>query len=187
MRIGITGGTGNISLYITRRLVRAGHHVVIFNRSGTTVGGARTVQIDRTNTDDFVEAVRSEHLDVGIDMIVFTAADARVSLEAFSGVEQLIHCSTGATYGFPLPLPVTEEAPLRARYPALEERNFWHHMDVSNAKLKRVAPSYHQAHTLEDGLADILAGFDPNQVEPNSAEIDAMLDDLAERQGRVLR
>lgn len=322
MRIGITGGTGNISLYITRRLIRAGHDVVVFNRSGTTVEGADTVQVDRHDTGAFIEAVRSANLDVGIDMIVFTAADARVSLKAFADVTQLIHCSTGATYGFPLPIPVTEETPLRAeqpygsnkneadriflsahfadgfpvtiikpnityghkwthrlpgqlpgnwlrrvvdgkpivvvgdgnqlhhfhhaddsargfvgcvgnertighvfnntatqaytwrelhetamrivgkrvpivgvprqdllalraQHPDLEERNFWHHMDVSNAKLRRVVPDYHQAHTLEDGLSDILAGFDPGKVATNGEEIDTMLDDLAARQGRV--
>ena len=114
MRIGITGGAGNISLYITRRLVAAGHDVVIFNRSGTVVPGAQTIVVDRSDTNRFADTVQAQHLDVGIDMIVFTAAQAEESVRAFEGVRQLIHCSTGATYGFPLPIPVTEEAPLLA-------------------------------------------------------------------------
>jgi nucleoside-diphosphate-sugar epimerase len=256
-------------------------------------------------------------------MIVYTEAEAEVTIRAFSGVRQLIHCSTGATYGFPLPLPVTEEVPCRAeqqygrqkreadarflrayhsdgfpvtiikpnityghrwthrlpsqltwnwlrrvvdgkpivvvgdgdqihhfqhaddsasgfagsvgndrtigqvfnncgtqactwrefhqtvmriigrsvpivgipradllalrdRHPAIEERNFWYHMDVSNAKLRRVVPAYHQQHSLESGLRDILAEFDPEKVQPNPPEVDEMLDDLVARQGRVI-
>lgn len=117
MKIGITGGAGNISLYITQRLVAQGHNVVLFNRSGTELTGTRTVRVDRKDTRAFADAVQNEKLDVGIDMIIYNAEEAEVSLKAFSGVQQLIHCSTGATYGFPLPVPVTEETPCRAEQP----------------------------------------------------------------------
>jgi nucleoside-diphosphate-sugar epimerase len=114
MRIGITGGTGNISLYITRRLVAKGHEVVIFNRSGGTVAGAKTAVVDRKDEERFVAKVRSERLDVGIEMLVYTEADAELTMRAFAGVHHLIHCSSGASYGFPLPIPVTEETVCRA-------------------------------------------------------------------------
>ena len=323
MRVGITGGTGNISLYITRRLVALGHEVVIFNRSGGEVEGARTVVVDRNDVEMFVEAVQSERLDVGIEMIVFTEDDAELTIRAFAGVKQLIHCSTGATYGFPLPIPVTEETPCRAeqrygknkrladacflrayhtkgfpvtiikpnvtygfkfthslpgqlsrgwlrrlidgkpivvvgdgehlhhfnhaddsakgfvacvgnsraigqtfnncatqaytwrewhktvmdilgrtvpivgiprddllavadRDQRLQEKNFWYHMDVSNAKLKRVTSGYYEEHTLETGLRDILRDFDPAKVAQLPAEEDAMLDELVERHARLV-
>lgn len=323
MRIGITGGTGNISTYITRRLLAKGHEVVLFNRSGKGPEGTRVVQVDKTDKEAFIEAVRSSKLDAGIEMIVFTAAEAEVSLRAFEGVSHLIHCSTGATYGFPLPIPVTEESPCRAtqpygknkteadavfmrawwndgfpvtilkpnitygfkwanslpgqlpgswlrrvvdgkqiitvgdgnqlhhflyaddsargfvgcienektigqifnicatetytwrifyetvmkvigrsvpivgipreqllrlqdRYPMLEEKNFWHHMDHSNLKLRRLVPEFRQSRSLEEGLRIITQDFDPAKVEPNPPEIDAMLDDLAERQMKVV-
>jgi nucleoside-diphosphate-sugar epimerase len=322
MRIGITGGNGNISRYISNRLVAAGHEVVAFNRSGVVPDGVRAVLVDRTDTEAFVEAVQSQKLDVGIDMIVFTAADAEVTVRAFGGVKQLIHCSTGATYGFPLPMPVTEEEPCTAtgaygknkneadayflrcwsndrfpvtilkpnitygfrwanefpgqmpgswirrlvdgkpivtvgdgdqihhflyaddsasgfvgcigndktigqmfnicatrtytwrmfyetvmdilglrvpivgiprdallemgsHYPQLVERNFWHHMDHSNLKLRRIVPEFHQLRSLDYGLREVLRDFDRKAVEPNKPEIDAMLDDLVDRQLRV--
>jgi nucleoside-diphosphate-sugar epimerase len=319
MRIGITGGTGNISTYITRRLVTAGHDVVLFNRSGVGPDGTRVVRVDRKETEAFVDAVRSQGLDVGIEMIVYTAAEAEVTLRAFEGVKQLIHCSTGSTYGFPLPIPSAEETPCRATqeygknkneadsvflraywnnrfpitilkpnvtygfkwvtgfpgqlpgswlrriidgkpvvtvgdgdqihhflhaddsasgfvgcigksstigqvfninatqaytwrmlfekamdvlgrtvqivgvprdtllelrnvHPEIVERNFWHHMDISNLKLRRIVPEFHQLRSLEEGLREIFSDFDPDEVEPNAPEIDALLDDLAERQ-----
>jgi len=123
LKIGITGGTGNISAYITRRLVAAGHEVVLFNRSGRAPEGATAVRVDRGERDAFIEAVRGARLQVGIDMLCFNAEDARTSLEAFTGVEQFLHCSTGGTYGFPLPLPITEELPCLATDPYAKQKH----------------------------------------------------------------
>lgn len=324
MKVGVTGGTGNISGYITARLVAAGHEVVLFNRSGSQPAGTRAVCVDRADREAFIAAVRKERLEVGIDMICFNADDARVALEAFAGVRQLIHCSTGATYGFPLPLPLTEEVPCRAvddygrlkheadsvllrahaeagfpvtilkpngtygtgwthwfpgqlpgswlrravdgrpiavvgdgdqihhflhsddsargfvgcvgnertigqvfnicstvpytwrefhetilrllgldvpvvgipretllrfseKYPAIQERNNWHHMLNSTEKLRRCVPSFCQEKSLEQGLREILRDFDSARVEPNPAEIDALLDAITTRQQQVGR
>jgi len=86
LNIGITGGTGNISAYITRRLVAVGHEVVLFNRSGRAPEGATAVRVDRGERDAFIEAVRGARLQVGIDMLCFNAEDARTSLEAFKSI-----------------------------------------------------------------------------------------------------
>jgi nucleoside-diphosphate-sugar epimerase len=115
MKVGITGGTGNISTAVAHALVTARHEVVCFNRSGKAPEGARAVAVDRDHADSYVAAIRGERLEAAIDMITFDAAQAEVSLRAFTGVGHLVHCSSGATYGFPLDrLPITEETPCRA-------------------------------------------------------------------------
>ncbi len=322
MTIAITGGTGNISGPITQRLIDLGHEVVLFNRSGQAPEGARAVAVDRSETEAFVSAVQKVAPEIGIDMICFNATEAGVSLRAFAGVRQLIHCSTGGTYGYPLPLPMSEELPgrasdpygaqkhaadqvflrawqqegfpvtilkpngtygegwrhwlpgqlpgswlrrvvdgkpvvvvgdgdqihhflhsddaargfvgcignertigqvfnicsvvpttwrefhetvmrvlgrevsivgvprqtlleLRGEFPAILEKNNWYHMLNPPEKLRRCVPVFHQAFPLEEGLRDILKGFDPGQVAANPAETDALLDTLVARQQAV--
>jgi nucleoside-diphosphate-sugar epimerase len=115
MKVGLTGGTGSISTAVAHALVLAGHEVVCFNRGGRAQDGARAVVADRDQIEPYVAAIRDERLDAAIDMICFDAAHAAVSQRAFAGVGHLIHCSSGATYGFPVDqLPITEETPCRA-------------------------------------------------------------------------
>lgn len=113
MKIGIVGGTGNISTSIVRLLLKQGHEVVCFNR-GKRRAEARTVTVDRANEAEFERAVQREKLDAGIDMICFNAQQAQSSIRAFRGVKHFIHCSTVCTYGVQSDwLPVTEVHPLR--------------------------------------------------------------------------
>lgn len=57
--------------------------------------------------------MQAEHFDVAIDMICFTAEDARSDLRAFRGVQQFIQTSTLATFGGPLAEePCDETSPL---------------------------------------------------------------------------
>ncbi len=116
MKVGVVGGTGNISTSFVRLLLQLGHEVICFNRgkSGPLPGGARAVHIDRrVDRAAFERAVQAEHLDAGIDMICFTKEDAESSLRAFRGVSHFVHCSTVCTYGVRRDwLPVTEDHPL---------------------------------------------------------------------------
>ncbi|NPV49314.1 MAG: NAD-dependent epimerase/dehydratase family protein [Armatimonadetes bacterium] len=116
MRVCLIGGTGNISTSITRLLLEMGHEVAVFNR-GQTPGlpaGARAIQGDRQDRAAFEARLQDERFDWVIDMICYTAEDARSTLRACKGVKHLIHCSTVCTYGVDYDwLPVSEDHPLR--------------------------------------------------------------------------
>jgi len=116
MRTCIVGGTGNISTSIVRQLLARGDEVTCFNRgrSGHPPPGARVIQGDRWQREQFEAAMQRERFDAAIDMLCFSAEDAASSVRAFRGVRHFIQCSTVCTYGTALgALPVTEEHPLR--------------------------------------------------------------------------
>jgi len=116
MRVCVVGGTGNISTAIVRLLVEVGHEVTVFTRgtSGKIPPGVRSIGGDRSDRVAFETRMQDERFDAAIDMICYTADDARSTLRAFRGVKHLIHCSTVCTYGVAYDwLPVTEDHPLR--------------------------------------------------------------------------
>ncbi len=116
MKIGIVGGTGNISTSIVRLLVQQGQEVVCFNRGqrSSPATGVRVIVGDRGNAAVFERAMQREKFDAAIDMICYNAEQAQSSLRAFRGVSQFVHCSTVCTYGVHYDcLPVPEEHPLR--------------------------------------------------------------------------
>jgi len=116
MDVCIIGGTGNISASIVRLLLEAGHEVTVFNRGQTAPkpAGVRSIRGDRYDREAFESRLRQERFDVAIDMMCFTAEDARSSLRAFPEVGHFVVCSTVCTYGIENDrLPVTEDHPLR--------------------------------------------------------------------------
>lgn len=116
MKIGIVGGTGNISQSIVRLLLKQGHEVVIFNRGQTTQAteGVRVIQGDRYNREDFERKMQAEKFDAAIDMICFNAEDAASSVRAFRGVGWFVQTSTVCTYGIQYDyFPSDETHPLR--------------------------------------------------------------------------
>ncbi len=116
MKIGIVGGTGNISQSIVRLLLEQGDEVVCFNRGQTTKtpDGVRVVVGDRRNRDDFEHKMQAEKFDAAIDMICFNAEEAASSIRAFRGVGWFVQTSTTCTYGIQYDyLPSDETHPLR--------------------------------------------------------------------------
>ena len=116
MKIGIVGGTGNISQSIVKLLLEKGHEVVCFNRGQTTKApdGARVIQGDRHDREDFERKMQAEKFDAAIDMICFDAEAAQSSIRAFRGVGWFVQTSTTCTYGVQYEyLPVDETHPLR--------------------------------------------------------------------------
>jgi nucleoside-diphosphate-sugar epimerase len=116
MKVGVVGGTGNISTPFVELLVRLGHEVVCYNRgtSGPVPEGARAIHGDRrADRGAFEQAMQAERFDAAIDMICFTKEDAESSVRAFRGVGHFVQCSTVCTYGVRRDwLPVTEDHPL---------------------------------------------------------------------------
>ncbi len=116
MRIGIVGGTGNISTSIVKLLLEQGHDVTCYNRgkSSSVPEGAHQIIGDRYDRPAYEAAMQREKFDVAIDMIGYHPDDARSNLRAFRGVGQFIQTSTVCTYGVDYDwLPVTEDHPLR--------------------------------------------------------------------------
>ncbi|MDX1415136.1 MAG: NAD-dependent epimerase/dehydratase family protein [Candidatus Promineifilaceae bacterium] len=116
MKIGIVGGTGNISESIVRLALEEGHEVVCVNRgqSGAVQDGARLLRVDRRDRGRFEELMRAEKFDAAIDMICFTAEDAASSIRAFRDVGVFVQTSTVCTYGIDYDwFPTTEDHPLR--------------------------------------------------------------------------
>jgi nucleoside-diphosphate-sugar epimerase len=101
MKIGIVGGTGNISQSIVRLLVEQGHEVACFNRGhkGQVLEGVRVIHGDRSIREDFEHKMQAEKFDVAIDMICFNAEDAASSVRVFRGVGWFVETSTVCTYG----------------------------------------------------------------------------------------
>ncbi len=116
MKIGIVGGTGNISQSIVRLLLEKGHEVVSFNRGRAMKApeGVRVIQGDRSNREDFEHKMQAEKFEAAIDMICFNAEDAASSVRAFRGVGWFVQTSTTCTYGIQYDyFPVDETHPLR--------------------------------------------------------------------------
>jgi nucleoside-diphosphate-sugar epimerase len=116
MKIGIVGGSGNISQAIVRLLLEKGHDVVCFNRgqSAPLPVGARLIQGDRNDRPEFERRMQAENFDAAIDMICFNADDAASSLCAFRGVGWFVQTSTVCTYGIQYDyFPANEGHPLR--------------------------------------------------------------------------
>ncbi len=115
MKVCIIGGSGNISTSIVHVLLEKGHEVTCYNRgkSGTLPAGVRLLAGDRSQRAEFEQTMQKQNFDAVIDMICFTAEDARSDLRAFPNVGHFVHCSTVCTYGIEsLWLPMTEDHPL---------------------------------------------------------------------------
>lgn len=116
MKIGIVGGTGNISQSIVRLLLEQGHDVVCFIRgqTATVPEGVRVIYGDRSHREEFEQKMQAEKLDAAIDMICFNADDAASSIRAFRGVGWFVQTSTVCTYGIKYDyFPSAETHPLR--------------------------------------------------------------------------
>lgn len=116
MKIGIVGGTGNISSSIVNLALAQGHEVICVNRGQhqPAPDGARHIQVDRHNRARFEQLMQAEKFDAAIDMICFDAEDAASSIRAFHNVGVFVQTSTVCTYGIQYDwFPTTEDHPLR--------------------------------------------------------------------------
>jgi nucleoside-diphosphate-sugar epimerase len=117
MRVGIVGGTGNISTSIVNLLLAQGHEVTCCNRGQrhAVPPGVKSLVIDRrADRAAFEVQMQAARFDVAIDMICFTREDAESSIRAFRGVQQFVYCSTVCTFGVQADwYPVSEDHPLR--------------------------------------------------------------------------
>lgn len=125
MKVGIVGGTGNISTSVVRLLLERGHDVTCITRgsSGALPEGARHLPGDRHDLEWFVPTVQRERFDAAIDFIGFSPAHGAASLEAFRDVGHFVQTSTVTTVGETADwLPITEDHALRPAVPYAQDK-----------------------------------------------------------------
>ena len=125
IKLGIVGGSGLISAAIVQRLLAANengsanYEIVLINRGSVPPpAGTRLLKLDRNCRTEFEETCAAEMFEYVIDMLCFSAEDARSSIRAFGSgnrsLRQFVFCSTADVYGTQLEwLPVCEDHPTR--------------------------------------------------------------------------
>ncbi len=106
MKILILGGTGLISVAITREMLDRGEDVTLFNRGKSTLPldpRAKVIHGDRTDYPAFEKAMHAAGLfDVLIDMVGYLPEDGPSAVRAFGGrVGHFLFCSTVDVYRKP--------------------------------------------------------------------------------------
>lgn len=129
MRIAVIGGTGFLGPDVIRLLVTRGADVLIVHRGETETelpASVRHLHVDRKDLGRDVTELRRFAPDVAVDMRPMTEADAAAFIQTFAGmVERSVIISSSDVYraygrlrgsepGAPDPVPLTEDAPLRA-------------------------------------------------------------------------
>jgi nucleoside-diphosphate-sugar epimerase len=139
MRIIFIGGTKFIGLHTVECLTGMGHEVTVFHRGKTPVelpDGASELLGDMNQLDDYVDDFKRIAPDVVIHNILIQESDAERLMHVFKDVaKRVIGVSSGDVYlgygrlidfepGDPVPVPMTEDAPLRTKlYPYREQVN----------------------------------------------------------------
>ena len=127
-RVTVVGGTGFIGRHVSRWLADAGADVTTIQRGRSpAVSATRALTADRADPIALADALAAAEPSVVVDMIAYTAADAKRLLDALPpSVEHLVLAGSGDVYwtyegflGFPtshrVAGPLTESAPLRDR------------------------------------------------------------------------
>jgi nucleoside-diphosphate-sugar epimerase len=117
MKILIIGGTGLISVSITKFLIERGNDVTLFNRGKSCLSthpGTKVIHGDRTDYPTFeAQIVEAGKFDVVVDMVGYQPEDGESAVRAFGGrVGHFIFCSTVDVYRKPaFRYPVVETEP----------------------------------------------------------------------------
>jgi nucleoside-diphosphate-sugar epimerase len=116
VRLLFIGGTGNISLAVTRLLAHQGVEVSVLNRGLSEVqlpAGVRTIRADIRDAASVSDALRGEHFDIAVDWIAFTPEQVELDIALFAGmVSQYVFISSATVYRKPTPVPIVEQSPL---------------------------------------------------------------------------
>ena len=109
----VMGGTGNIGVAVTRRLLLDGYDVTVLTRTPPAENpyGVHMLIADRGDDVQLESVLRNNHFEYVVDLVCHCEAHAQQDLRLFPCLRRLIAVSSGAVYG-PLraeSLPIREE------------------------------------------------------------------------------
>lgn len=120
MRALLIGGTGNISLSVTKRLLSLGWDVTLLNRgkTGAELPGAHQIICNIHDEKAACDALRGRHYDAVAQFIAYTPDEAMRDVRLFADkTDQYIFISSASCYEKPPKSPfITEQTPLRNPY-----------------------------------------------------------------------
>lgn len=116
MKILFIGGSGNISLASSQRLLAKGHELWLLNRSGENCEllGAQYLQSDIHDIEKTKALLKGHNWDVVVNWIAFNQSDVKRDYALFAGkTKQYVFISSASCYQNPGPSPIiTERTPL---------------------------------------------------------------------------
>lgn len=117
MKILLIGGTGTISMAITRLLAEQGHDVILLNRGSRNDNipeNVRTIQCDISDEKAAAEKLKDMSFDCVGQFIGFVPAQVERDIRLFSGkTKQYIYISSASAYQKPVSdCVITESTPL---------------------------------------------------------------------------
>lgn len=145
MNVMVTGGAGYIGSVVVERLLKHGHHAVVYDNlskghRAAVAPEATFIQADLQNSEELLRSLDAHK----IEAVIHMAADSLVGesmadpLKYFGnnsggamsllgtmlkvGVKKIVLSSTAATYGSPEKMPITEEAPQNPTNPYGESK-----------------------------------------------------------------
>jgi nucleoside-diphosphate-sugar epimerase len=116
MKVLFVGGTGNISVSVSKLAVKRGIDLYLLNRGqqGVTIAGAQTITADIRQPDQVRAALGSHRFDAVVNWIAYVEPDIERDLTLFGGrCGQYIFISSASVYQKPATYPIiTESTPL---------------------------------------------------------------------------
>lgn len=117
MKILFIGGTGTISMAITKLLAEQGHEVILLNRGGRSdelPDGVKVIKCDISDEADAAEKLKGMSFDCVGEFIGFVPEQVERDFRLFSGrTKQYIYISSASAYQKPLSdCVITESTPL---------------------------------------------------------------------------
>jgi nucleoside-diphosphate-sugar epimerase len=120
MKVLFIGGTGNISVSVSKMAVARGIDLYLLNRGKQPVSieGTRTITADISQPDQVHAVLEQQNFDVVVNWIAYTEPDIERDLELFRGrCGQYVFISSASAYQKPAVSPIiTESTPLANPY-----------------------------------------------------------------------
>lgn len=106
MKILMIGGTGTISMAITRQLAEMGEDLWLLNRgnrSDLLPEGVKVIQADISNEEETAKKLEGMHFDVVCEFIGFVPSQVERDYRLFNGrTKQYMYISSASAYQKPL-------------------------------------------------------------------------------------